>query len=1242
MPSTFKRAHRFAIACSVVLTCAVAGLLFASAPALAASKNVYLSQFGTPIAEKAFSPENLAIAPDGDVYVALGSVVDVLSPSGALLATIDEAKLGESFYAFAVAVNSSGCLYVSDGEHDVIDKFCPSVGDPYGEYESQFNGSKTPEKTFYPGRLAIDSSGDIYVVDYNTGFVDEFNKSGTYLGHITGSETPAGSIGARGLATDPSSGDLYITDPEHEVVDVYSSSRVYLSQITGASVEATHVCSETPAGSFGVGYAIATDPSSGELYVIGSGSHVVYRFNAVGECLSQFDGSETPAKSFAAYSLAVDSSGEVYVADSEHEVVDIYSAPKSAVTKYTLGITKSGTGTVTCEVNASGSFVTCLSEYAEGTKLVVKETPEDSATFTEWSAGTGSATVCSGVKTSTCPFTLDADSTITATWTPPVTKYTLGITKSGTGTVTCEVNASGSFVTCLSEYAEGTKLVVKETPEDSATFTEWSAGTGSATVCSGVKTSTCPFTLDADSTITATWTPPVTKYTLGITKSGTGTVTCEVNASGSFVTCLSEYAEGTKLVVKETPEDSATFTEWSAGTGSATVCSGVKTSTCPFTLDADSTITATWTPPVTKYTLGITKSGTGTVTCEVNASGSFVTCLSEYAEGTKLVVKETPEDSATFTEWSAGTGSATVCSGVKTSTCPFTLDADSTITATWTPPVTKYTLGITKSGTGTVTCEVNASGSFVTCLSEYAEGTKLVVKETPEDSATFTEWSAGTGSATVCSGVKTSTCPFTLDADSTITATWTPPVTKYTLGITKSGTGTVTCEVNASGSFVTCLSEYAEGTKLVVKETPEDSATFTEWSAGTGSATVCSGVKTSTCPFTLDADSTITATWTPPVTKYTLGITKSGTGTVTCEVNASGSFVTCLSEYAEGTKLVVKETPEDSATFTEWSAGTGSATVCSGVKTSTCPFTLDADSTITATFNPAVVTEYPLTITKAGTGTGTVECDAGACAPKYSAGSKVTLTATAAAGSTFAGWSVAGQPGACTGTGSCEVTINAATSVTAWFNITPVKFPLTITKTGSGSGTVECNTGSGTGACAAEYPAGTEVTLIATAAAGSTFAGWSGACSGTGSCEVTISAAKSVTATFTKSQPPKGKLKVPASATVSGGKALLNLSCSDAGVCAGELKLTIQIKQGHKLKTVVIGRASYRIAAGQSETIKIKLSAVANQLLKQFRILEVTLTGPGGLHRTVKLKRRAEPRSTIEQARRLWRFDEKA
>jgi endoglucanase len=48
------------------------------------------------------------------------------------------------------------------------------------------------------------------------------------------------------------------------------------------------------------------------------------------------------------------------------------------------------------------------------------------------------------------------------------------------------------------------------------------------------------------------------------------------------------------------------------------------------------------------------------------------------------------------------------------------------------------------------------------------------------------------------------------------------------------------------------------------------------------------------------------------------------------------------------------------------------------------------------------------------------------------------------------------------------------------------------------------------------------VTLTASAASGSTFAGWSGACTGTGTCTVSMSAARSVTATFnsTGTNPP--------------------------------------------------------------------------------------------------------------------------
>jgi subtilisin family serine protease len=165
---------------------------------------------------------------------------------------------------------------------------------------------------------------------------------------------------------------------------------------------------------------------------------------------------------------------------------------------------------------------------------------------------------------------------------------------------------------------------------------------------------------------------------------------------------------------------------------------------------------------------------------------------------------------------------------------------------------------------------------------------------------------------------------------------------------------------------------------------------------------------------------------------------------------------------------------------------------------------------------------HTLTVTKGGAGTGTVTSSpagincGSACTHSFTSGTLVTLTATPAAGSAFAGWS----GGGCSGTGTCQVTLNASTTVTANFALTHT---LTVSTAGSGSGTVtsspsgiNCGT-----ACSAAYAAGTSVTLTATPASNSKFAGWSGACSGTGTCTVTMSSDMSVTATFAKKSNPK-------------------------------------------------------------------------------------------------------------------------
>lgn len=75
---------------------------------------------------------------------------------------------------------------------------------------------------------------------------------------------------------------------------------------------------------------------------------------------------------------------------------------------------------------------------------------------------------------------------------------------------------------------------------------------------------------------------------------------------------------------------------------------------------------------------------------------------------------------------------------------------------------------------------------------------------------------------------------------------------------------------------------------------------------------------------------------------------------------------------------------------------------------------------------------------------------------------------------------------------------------------------LSVSKSGEGSGTVtsdpvgiDCGEG-----CSEGYEEGTAVTLTATPDPGSTFDGWSGDCTGTGVCEVTMDAPHDVTATF--------------------------------------------------------------------------------------------------------------------------------
>lgn len=408
-------------------------------------------------------------------------------------------------------------------------------------------------------------------------------------------------------------------------------------------------------------------------------------------------------------------------------------------------------------------------------------------------------------------------------------------------------------------------------------------------------------------------------------------------------------------------------------------------------------------------------------------------------------------------------------------------------------------------GAGRVRIEPSGTECSDACTLTANVGDALTFEAVAASGSRFEAWSGG------CMGV--GECTLTITGAATVTAQFMLKDIEVRQVLTVSAQGTGAGDITSSPAGIhcgqMCTAEFAEATVVVLTPVARSDSTFGGW------AGACTGL--GDCAVTMSENKAVSATFhraTEQSRVLTVQVGGAGQGRVTSAPAGIDCGSDCSETIANGTLVTLTATPSTNSRFEGWSGA------CTG--SGACVVTLTSDQTVSATFLPMTTgTLHRLTVQKfsnvGSAGGAVLSVPAGVncgttCTADFTSGTMVQLTATPDANSTFGAWG-----GACSGTGpQCTVNMNAARNVTAIFSQRQHFLHVTVAGSGTGRVTSSPNVVTCTASvCNAFLTAGTMVTLTATATGSSTFAGWSGACTGTtGTCVVTMSDTQDVTARF--------------------------------------------------------------------------------------------------------------------------------
>ena len=245
-------------------------------------------------------------------------------------------------YLSDVAVDPSGNVYVADTNNHTIRKITPAgvvttLAGTAGASGS-IDGTGSAARFNHPSGVAADTSGTVYVSDTNNNTIRAVTSAGVVttlagmagtVGSADGGGSAAQWHGPSGIVFDPGTARLYVADTLNHTIRALNLSGIVSTLAGQAGANGSADGTGTAATFYGPqGLAVDT---SGHLYVADTNNNLVRKIVIANASVSTVagqagsagsaDGVGSAARFYFPSGVAVDPAGDVYVADTENHTI---------------------------------------------------------------------------------------------------------------------------------------------------------------------------------------------------------------------------------------------------------------------------------------------------------------------------------------------------------------------------------------------------------------------------------------------------------------------------------------------------------------------------------------------------------------------------------------------------------------------------------------------------------------------------------------------------------------------------------------------------------------------------------------------------------------------------------------------------------------------------------------------------------------------------------------------------------